>query len=168
MIQRTPTTTDSRQRAMAGLKGITARIPGHGSFTVTAEAALMIEDFGGSLYCYQGKGGCRKQGLYFSRTEPKKYLRCLLADLPGPGPGTETAIGQDDTQEILLSVSPDLAPKLDGAVLHFGNYNKMQRFIWLSMPAVKGHPCVCRRSIGAPAGKRSPCLDDLGIGLTDI
>ena len=113
---------------MVSLTGVTARIPGHGTFTVTAEAAMMIEDFGGSLHCYQGPGGCRKQGLYFSRTEPKKYLRCLLTGVPGPGSGTETAIGQDDTPEILLSVSPDLAPKLDGAVLHFGNYNQMQRF----------------------------------------
>ena len=143
---------------MVGLTAVVALIPGHGTFTVTAEAAMMIEDFGGSLYCYQGPGGCRKQGLYFSRTEPKKYLRCLLAE--GPGPGSET--------EIALSVSHNLAPKLDGAVLHFGNYNKMQRFIWLSMPSVPGHPCVCRRSIGAPAGKRSPCLDDSGVGLRDI
>jgi hypothetical protein len=166
MVQRT-TTTDSRQRAVVSLNGVTARIPGHGSFTVTAEAAMMIEDFGGSLHCYQGSGGCRKQGLFFSRTEPKKYLRCLLTDLPGPGPGTDTTIGQDDTQEIIISVSRDLAPKLDGAVLHFGNYNKMQRFIWLSMPAITGHPCVCRRSIGTPTEKRSPCLDDPGIGLSD-
>lgn len=167
MLQRTPT-TDSRQRAMAAPNGITARIPGHGSFTVTAEAAMMIEDFGGSLHCYQGPGGCRKQGLYFSRTEPKKYLRCALTGLSGQKPGTESIFGRDAEQEILLSVSRDLAPKLDGAVLHFGNYNKMQRFIWLSMPAVKGHPCVCRRSIGTPSGKRSPCLDDPGIGLSDL
>ncbi|MFK4295997.1 hypothetical protein ABH924_001134 [Arthrobacter sp. GAS37] len=153
----------SQQRAMVSLTGVTARIPGHGTFTVTAEAAMMIEDFGGSLYCYQGHGGCRKQGLYFSRTEPKKYLRCLLAEGPGP-----ESIIRNDTQEIALSVSRDLAPKLDGAVLHFGNYNKMERFIWLSMPAVTGHPCVCRRSIGAPAGKRSPCLDDSGVGLRDV
>jgi hypothetical protein len=38
----------------------------------------MIEVFGGLLHCcYQG-AGCRKQGLYFSRTEPKKPLRCRL------------------------------------------------------------------------------------------
>ncbi|MCI0139962.1 peptidase [Arthrobacter bambusae] len=143
---------------MASLTGVGVQIPGHGSFTVTAEAVHMIDVFGGTLHCYQGSAGCRKQGLYFSRTEPKKYLRCLLAE--GPAPGFET--------EIALSVSHNLAPKLDGAVLHFGNYNKMQRFIWLSMPAVPGHPCVCRRSIGAPAGKRSPCLDDSGVGLSDI
>jgi hypothetical protein len=153
---------------MVSLTGITARIPGHGSFTVTAEAAMMIEDFGGSLHCYQGPGGCRKLGLYFSRTEPKKYLRCFLTEVRGRGSETETTIGQDDAQEIVLSVSRELAPKLNGAVLHFGNYNNMQRFIWLSMPAVTGHPCVCRRSIGTPAGKRSPCLDDSGVGLRDI
>lgn len=93
-------------------------------------------------------------------------------DLPGAGPRPPLFLhfcpfSLALLQEILLSVSPDLAPKLDGAVLHFGKYNQMQRFIWLSMPAVKGHPCVCRRSIGAPAGKRSPCLDDPGVGLSD-
>jgi hypothetical protein len=68
--------------------GIHARIPGHGSFTLTEEAAATIEVFGGLLHCYQGNGGCRKQGLYFTRTEPKKPLRCLL-NLPD-GPGTDT------------------------------------------------------------------------------
>ncbi|UKA62124.1 peptidase [Arthrobacter sp. FW306-04-A] len=154
----------SRQPAMVGLTAVVVQIPGHGSFTVTAEAAMMIKVFGGTLHCYQGSGGCRKQGLYFSRTEPKKYLKCLVT---GP-PGQESTTGQDDAQDVALSVSRDLAPKLDGAVLHFGNYNKMERFVWLSMPAVTGHPCVCRRSIGAPAGKCSPCLDDSGVGLSDI
>lgn len=153
---------------MVGLAGFKATIPGHGSFTVTAEAAMMIDDFGGSLHCYQGSGGCRKQGLYFSRTEPKNYLRCVLTELSGQQPGTESIIGRNDNQETLLSVSRDLAPKLDGAVLHFGTYNNMERFIWLSMPAVKGHPCVGRRSIGAPAGNRSPCLDDPGVGFSDL
>lgn len=153
---------------MMSLTGVVARIPGFGTFEVTAEAALMIEDFGGSLHCYQGSGGCRKQGLYFSRTEPKKHLRCLLTELPGPSAGVQTAVGEDESQGIALSVSRDLAPKLDGAVLHFGTYNNMERFIWLSMPAVKGHPCVCRRSIGAPAGNRSPCLDDPGVGFSDL
>lgn len=135
-----------------------ASIPGHGSFIVTAEAATMIAVFGGRLHCYQGSGGCRKQGLYFSRTEPRKYVLCQLPTL---------ARDQEQTQ-IAISVSHDLAPKLDGAVLDFGTYNKMQRFVWLSMPAVKGPSCTCRRSIGAPAGKRSPCLDDQGLGLTDL
>ena len=149
---------------MASRTAVVVQIPGHGSFTATGEAVHMIDVLGGILHCYTGSGGCRKQGLYLSRTEPKKYLRCLVTELPGAEPAT----GRIDTQEIVLSVSHDLAPKLDGAVLHFGNYNKMERFIWLSMPAVTGHPCVCRRSIGAPAGKRSPCLDDSGVGLSDI
>jgi hypothetical protein len=149
---------------MASLTGVGVQIPGHGSFTVTAEAVHMIDVFGGTLHCYQGSAGCRKQGLYFSRTEPKKYLECLVTELPGHESGT----GLNDGREIAISVSRELASKLDGAVLHFGNYNKMERFIWLSMPSVPGHPCVCRRSIGAPAGKRSPCLDDSGVGLSDI
>jgi Fe-S cluster assembly iron-binding protein IscA len=137
-------------------------IPGHGSFTLTGEAVTMIEVFGGLLHCYQGNGGCRKQGLYFSRTEPKKPLRCLLT-VPG-----DNGTNRRDEEGITVSVSHELAPKLDGAILDFGNYNKMQRFVWLSMPAVKGPACTCLRSFGAPAGKRSPCLDDQGLGLTDL
>lgn len=67
-----------------------------------------------------------------------------------------------------MSVSHDLAPKLDGAVLDFGSYNRMQRFVWLSMPAVKGPSCTCLRSIGPATGKRSICLDDQRIGLSDL
>jgi hypothetical protein len=63
---------------------------------------------------------------------------------------------------VVISVSHELAPKLHGAALDFGSYNKMERFVWLTMPAVKGPACTCVRSIGAPAGKRSPCLDDQG------
>ncbi|MGN7147454.1 peptidase [Arthrobacter sp. SAFR-179] len=147
---------------------IEARVPGQGSFTVTGEAARMIEVFGGLLHCYQGAGGCRKQGLYFSRTEPRKYLRCKLA---APSSPEDTGAGETDQagwENVAISVSHELAPKLDGAVLDFGTYNKMQRFVWLAMPAVKGPSCTCLRSLGAPAGKRSPCLDDQGLGLADL
>jgi Fe-S cluster assembly iron-binding protein IscA len=60
--------------------------------------------------------------------------------------------------ELEISVSHDLAPKLDGAVLDFGQYNKMQRFVWASLPAVKGPQCTCLRSTGVPAGKRPRAL----------
>lgn len=133
-------------------EGLTVGIPGHGSFTVTEEALRMITVFGGQLHCYQADGGCRKQGLYFSRTVPKKALQCLVS---GPRPGTTSpdgATGQD-SEEVMISVSRELAPKLDGAVLEFGSYNKMQRFLWLATPAVKGPACTCRRSVGSPAGK---------------
>ena len=129
-------------------------VPGHGRFFLTGAAAEMIGVFGGTLHCYQGSGGCRKQGLYFSRTLPRKPLRCELPPIEGEG--------------LDISVSHDLAPKLDGAVLDFGLYNKMQRFVWASLPAVKGPQCTCLRSTGTPAGKRSPCLDDAGTGLTDL
>ncbi len=128
----------------------------------------MIDVFGGLLHCYQGGGGCRRQGLYFSRTEPKKPLRCVLG---GPEQSSETSLDEwnrPDNEEIMISVSTELAPKLDGAVLDFGSYNKMQRFVWLAMPAVEGPSCTCRRSVGPPAGKRSPCLDDQGVGLSDL
>ncbi|TQJ33646.1 peptidase [Arthrobacter sp. SLBN-122] len=156
--------------AVTASGGIEAQIPGQGSFTVTGEAARMIEVFGGLLHCYQGAGGCRKQGLYFSRTEPRKFLRCGLSapgdSLEDTGAG-ETA-DQGGLENVAISVSHELAPKLDGAVLDFGTYNKMQRFVWLAMPAVKGPSCTCLRSLGAPAGKRSPCLDDQGLGLADL
>ncbi|WP_083339946.1 peptidase [Arthrobacter crystallopoietes] len=148
-----------------------AEIPGYGSFTVTAEAVTMIGVFGGTLHCHLGAGGCRKQGLYFSRTEPRKYLRCILTgNLPD---GYVTAWDkdekiEDDRTEITISVSHELAGKLDGAALDFGTYNKMQRFVWASLPAAKTPSCTCRRSVGAPAGKRSPCLDDQGIGLSNL
>jgi Fe-S cluster assembly iron-binding protein IscA len=138
-----------------------ADVPGHGRFFLTAAALEMIGVFGGTLHCYLGSGGCRKQGLYFSRTLPRKTLRCELR----PGTADHSAVEADGLE---ISVSHDLAPKLDGAVLDFGLYNKMQRFIWTSLPAVKGPPCTCLRSMGVPAGKRSPCLDDAGTGLTDL
>ncbi|MCQ9164147.1 peptidase [Arthrobacter sp. STN4] len=139
-------------------RGLEASIPKHGTFIVTGDALAMIGVFGGLLHCYQGQGGCRRQGLYFSRTEPKKPIRCQLS-----APGTS---GRDEG--IVISVSHELAAKLDGAVLDFGTFNKMQRFVWLAMPAVKGPACTCLRSIGPSAGKRSPCLDDQGIGLSDL
>ncbi|MEV8181470.1 peptidase [Arthrobacter sp. N199823] len=163
---------DEKARLMRDSRGgqnLLASIPGHGTFTMTAEAVTMIDVFGGVLHCYLGNGGCRKQGLYFSRTEPKKQLRCLLN-----GPEREESHTGDEWDllstgdEMLISVSHELAPKLDGAVLDFGQYNKIQRFVWLTMPAVKGPACTCLRSIGPSAGKRSPCLDDQRIGLTDL
>lgn len=148
-------------------------IPGHGRFTVTGNAATMIGVFGGTLHCYQGAGGCRKQGLYFFRTEPKKHLRCVIVSPENAeanhGPyEPPDARQRQDANEIAIGVSHELAGKLDGAVLDFGTYNKMQRFVWLTVPGVKAPSCTCLRSIGAPVGKRSPCLDDRGLGLTDI
>ncbi|WP_019482578.1 hypothetical protein [Arthrobacter sp. TB 23] len=67
---------------------------------------------------------------------------------------------------IQLSISNDLAPKIGGALLDFGEYNNVHRFIWLTLPAVKGPQCTCRRSFGPSAGKRSPCLDDERPGLS--
>lgn len=158
---------------MTAAEAYRVSIPGHGSFTVTAEAAAMIEVFGGVLHCYQGSGGCRKQGLYFSRTEPKKLLRCRVGPPETGAAGARAAQsrGAQDLSgemDVSISVSHELAPKLGGAVLDFGNHNKMQRFLWQAMPAVKGPACTCRRSMGSPAGKRSPCLDDRGLGLSDL
>lgn len=133
----------------------------------------MVGVFGGVLHCYLGSGGCRKQGLYFSRTLPRKPLRCTLRppQTAGLGQGVEPAGSRGSWPEgpaPEVSVSHDLAPMVDGAVLDFGTYNKMQRFVWLSLPAVKGPQCTCLRSTGAAAGKRSPCLEDERTGLTDL
>ncbi|SEP84041.1 hypothetical protein SAMN05444745_102169 [Arthrobacter sp. OV608] len=138
-----------------------ADIPGHGRFYLTDAALEMIAVFGGTLHCYMGPGGCRKQGLYFSRTLPRNHLACELQ------PGDAGDFGAVSSG-LAISVSNDLAPKVNGAVLDFGLYNKMQRFVWLSLPAVKGPQCTCLRSTGIPAGKRSACLDDAGTGLTDL
>ena len=113
----------------------------------------MIGVFGGTLHCYLGPGGCRKQGLYFSRTLPRKPLLCEVRT----GRGDDKTSGVMES-ELEISVSHDLAPKLDGAVLDFGQYNKMQRFVWASLPAVKGPQCTCLRSTGVPAGKRPRAL----------
>lgn len=131
-------------------------IPGHGRFTVTAEALRMIGALGGSLHCYQGAGGCRLQGLHFSRTRPKKFLTGILESIA------------ETTPTVTITISHDLADRLDGALLDFGNYNRMQRFVWRVIPAVKGPRCSCLRSMGKPAGKRSPCLDDARVGLRDL
>lgn len=149
-------------------QNLLASIPGYGTFTVTGKAMGMIEVFGGLLHCYQGSGGCRRQGLHFSRTEPKKPLRCLLSGPGRTGSVSRNGGNRTDDEEIVISVSHELAPKLDGAVLDFGSYNKMQRFLWLVMPAVKGPACTCLRSIGPSAGKHSFCLDDQGLGLSDL
>ena len=101
----------------------------------------MIDVFGGVLHCYQGKGGCCKQGLYFSRTEPKKLLRCLLNGPERDGGDTGDDWDRPTGEEMLIGVSHELAPKLDDAVLDFGQYNKIQRFVWLTLPAVKGPTC---------------------------
>lgn len=147
---------------------VSAITPSGARFFLTADALEMIQVFGGTLHCYRGAGGCRKQGLYFSRTRPKKAVHCrLLPEHPGGDHGP-AAPGTRRGEEIGVSVSADLAPSLDGAVLDFGNYNGVQRFVWISLPGIKGPSCTCLRSVGPPAGKRSPCLDDRHIGLTDL
>lgn len=82
--------------------------------------------------------------------------------------GTFQEVSGPELAGLQVSVSAELAARLDGAVLDFGNYNGFQRFIWLEMPGVKGPRCSCRRSFGAPAGKRSPCLDKQRLGLSSI
>lgn len=55
--------TKSREKAetiAAVALEIQARIPGHGSFIMTGDAAAMIRGFGGTLRCFVGGGGCRK------------------------------------------------------------------------------------------------------------
>lgn len=159
---------EQRLEPVVGEQDLLARIPGHGTFTVTAEAAAMIGVFGRTLHCYLGSGGCRTQGLYFSRTEPKKPLRCQLTTPSDAMDGACHDGNKPAVDESTVSVSNELAPKLDGAILDFGAYNKMERFLWLALPATKRPACTCRRSIGPSAGKRSPCLDDEGVGLRDL
>ncbi|SDI89206.1 hypothetical protein SAMN04488693_1318 [Arthrobacter subterraneus] len=151
-----------------------ATLPRGYTFEVTADALEMIGVFGGTLHCYQGPGGCRSQGLYFSLVLPRKPVFSALSPVPETEadgqriPTSSAADQRHDFSAINLSVSSDLAPKIHGGVLDFGDYNNIQRFIWLTMPAAKGPRCTCRRSIAAPAGKRSPCLDDQRLGLSNL
>lgn len=141
-----------------------ARIPGRGQFVVTADAVEMISAFGGTLHCYDGSGGCRKKGLYFSRAQSKKALRCRLSPLEAPGSDPS----DPEEHPVDISVSASVAEILDGATLDFGSYTGRQRFAWTRTPALKTPPCTCLRSVGAPAGKRSPCLDEKNIAFSDL
>lgn len=140
---------------------VQADLPHGKTFMVTTDALEMIEIFGGALHCHLGPGGCRSQGLYFSPTVPRKPVFSRLSFLH-----EYPAFRHPDLTAVHISVSSDLAPKISGALLDFGEYNGVQRFIWLTMPAARGPRCTCRRSTGSPAGKRSPCLDDQRVGLT--
>jgi hypothetical protein len=61
-------------------QGIQARIPGHGNFTVTGNAAAMIDVFGGLLHCYEGHGPQTGTALLTGRAEE-------TPSLPGHQPG---------------------------------------------------------------------------------
>ncbi|WP_417235605.1 hypothetical protein [Arthrobacter sp.] len=59
-------------------RAATAELPTGEIFGVTADALEMIGVFGGTLHCYEGPGGCRATGLYFSRSLPRKPIHCTL------------------------------------------------------------------------------------------
>lgn len=151
---------------------VIAGLPTGEDFGVTSDALEMIRAFGGTLHCFSGPGGCRATGLYFSRTLPRKPVHCTLYPAETSGSTTSMDSGAPGSQpafeDVQLSVSPDLSAQLQGAVLDFGNYNWMQRFIWLQLPSAGDARCGCRRSFGARTGKHSPCLDKQAVGLTDL
>jgi hypothetical protein len=141
-----------------------AEIPGGGHFLLTADAVEMISAFGGTLHCYDGPGGCRRRGLLFSRTRPGKALRCHVVAGDGSGP----ELTDPDGQPLSVSVAAALADVVDGATLDFGSYTGRQRFAWTRLPALRTPPCTCLRSIGTPAGKRAPCLDENNVTFSDL
>ncbi len=141
-----------------------AEIPYKGHFTLTAAATEMVYVFGGALHCYDGPGGCRKRGLFFSRIQPKKAIFCPLTTADSDAQPSGVA----HMPALEISVSTSLAEILNEATLDFGNYTGKQRFAWTRIPALKTPPCTCLRSIGASSGKRSPCLDDQNLGFTDL
>ncbi len=100
----------------------------------------MIDVFGGVLHCFQGPGGCRSQGLYFSLSLPRKPVFSTLSFISVPEADREN-YAADPTVEgrkltaIELSVSNDLAPKIDGALLDFGEYNNLERSVSRSFTA---------------------------------
>lgn len=138
-----------------------AQLPDGGRFLVTAEAAQMIGAFGGALHCYEDSGGCRTRGLHFSLTRPKRAQSCALV------PVADEAAGAGDA-ELELSIGASLAATLDGATLDFGRHSGRERFLWRRLPALRAPSCTCLRSVGAPAGKRSPCLDDSRVTFRDL
>lgn len=59
--------------------GVSARILGQDSFTVTNDALGMIKVFGGLLHCYQGNGDCRKQALIsHGRNQRNPFAACSM------------------------------------------------------------------------------------------
>jgi hypothetical protein len=138
-----------------------AQLPDGGRFLVTAEAARMIGAFGGVLHCYEHTGGCRTRALHFSLTRPKRALDCALV------PVADEAASAGDG-ELELSIGASLASTLDGATLDFGRHCGRERFLWRRLPALRTPSCTCLRSVGAPAGKRSPCLDDSGVTFRNL
>ncbi|WP_417365818.1 peptidase [Glutamicibacter arilaitensis] len=142
-------------------KPLRAQLPGGGHFLVTAAAVQMISAFGGELHCYEDAGGCRKRGLHFSLTRPKRALPCTLA------PADE---GFDDAglPDLDLSISASIETLLADAELDFARHTGRERFLWRKLPALRTPSCTCLRSVGAPAGKRSLCLDDTGVTFRDL
>ncbi|WP_409485389.1 peptidase [Arsenicicoccus dermatophilus] len=157
-----------------------ARVPlpaGEVAFEITDAAWEMIAVLGGHLHAYVGGEGCRARSLAFTTDEPRGAVECEL-----PQESVWDTVDWEDrewTEEALaalaarpestrVTVSAELAPLLAGAVLDFGDYLAMERFVWSRLPsAVKDdRRCTCLRSFGAPRGRRATCLDDARQGLT--
>lgn len=163
-LQREKERTCEGQPVSATRRPLRAEIPGGGQFLLTADAVEMISAFGGAQHCYDGPGGCRRSGLHFSRTQPKKALHCHLV----AGDGARSDLIDPDGQPVSVGVSTVLAKVLNGATLDFGSCTGRQRLAWTRIPALRTPSCTCPRSIGAPAGQRSPCLDEENVAFNDL
>lgn len=148
-------------------------------FTITDDALTMVSTLGGHLHAALGGEGCRAISFTFSTSEPRKALTCTL-DVPAELDEIDWE-STEWTEERLaalaervpladcrLTVAHDLVPWLDGAVLDFGDYLRMERFVWSSLAGDDDREtrrCTCLRTMGAPRGKRATCLDDARQGL---
>ncbi|MTB72689.1 peptidase [Arsenicicoccus sp. MKL-02] len=153
---------------------------GTARFDVTRDALEMVASLGGHLHAYVGGEGCRAQSLAFTTREPRRALECRV-DVPETADDVDWE-GTDWTEERLaalaeriplrdcrITVSAELAPLVDGGELDFGDYLRMERFVWARLAGEatrEGRRCTCLRSVGVPRGKRATCLDDARQGLT--
>lgn len=152
---------------------------GAARFVVTRDALEMIASLGGHLHAFLGPEGCRARSLCFTTGEPARALPCTVEVPPEVDEvdweGTEwtaerlaALVERIPLADCRITVSHELAPLIDGAELDFGEYLRMERFVWsrlVSQDTKEGRRCTCLRSLGTPRGKRATCLDDARQGL---
>lgn len=145
---------------------------------VTDDAWSMVGILGGRLHAYLSGPGCRATSLAFTTDEPRRCLDVHVPltaadDIDWEGiewtPAALAALAErPDPATYRITVSHDLAPLLDSAVLDFGEHLGMERFVWARLADDAPRRCTCLRSIGTPLGRRGSCLDDARQGLTSL
>lgn len=109
---------------------------------------------------------CRRHDS--SHPGPGSASRCPLVPRPVQAGCSQKMGRASEGQPVSISVSTALAKMLRGATLDFGPCTGRQRFAWTRIPALRTPSCTCLRSSGAPAGERSPCLDENNVTFNDL